>query len=152
MNRPQMHSISPKCLCNMHLIQEHSDLHAIHKLFSTEPEAIDNLIKNKRVNILKMEERHNELVKEIETRGFTHTDPLSLLGIIIEGKAVEELNIDLDYCLVECGECNEKMIKATAKGLVKYLTQLEVSEEDKDKVREKIDALVTLFRIKKETT
>ncbi len=70
--------ISPKKLCNQHLLGEHRELHAIwsillndRKGYRSHPETKRWVGKNKALFF-----RHQELVKEIKRRGYNHFSPL----------------------------------------------------------------------------
>ena len=75
--------MNPAYLCRKHLLGEHRELHAIwtvikenKKGYLRHPETIR--WKNKMPALYK---RHELLVKEMETRGYKHHSPLSLVGI-----------------------------------------------------------------------
>ncbi len=71
--------VPPAMLCRVHLLGEHRELHAIwtvltqnKKGYSKHPETLRWIGKLKALFL-----RHEELVKEMQRRGYTHKSPLS---------------------------------------------------------------------------
>ena len=72
--------LPPKQLCNLHLLGEHRELHAIWSIlinkkkgYSKHPETLRWVGKLKALFL-----RHDQLVKEMEKRGFNHKSPLNI--------------------------------------------------------------------------
>lgn len=71
--------INPKKLCNQHLFGEHRELHAIWSILTNDkkgyrhhPETKRWVGKNKALFV-----RHEQLLKEINRRGYNHNSPLN---------------------------------------------------------------------------
>jgi hypothetical protein len=86
--------ISPKKLCRSHLLGEHRELHAIwiiitenKKGYSMHPETL-----RWRGKLKAMYSRHDELVNEMNGRGFVHKSPLDKRKAT--GKSIQDIFVD----------------------------------------------------------
>ena len=86
--------LPPAKLCRAHLLGEHRELHAIWSIltqnkkgYSLHPETLRWKGKLKALYI-----RHEELVKEMNLRGFTHKSPLNYKFAI--GKSKQDIFVD----------------------------------------------------------
>ncbi|MFC2168761.1 pyrimidine dimer DNA glycosylase/endonuclease V [Acidobacteriota bacterium] len=86
--------ISPKELCRNHLLGEHAELHALWSIitggkkgYSHHPETLRWFGKLKALY-----NRHEQLVKEMERRGYNHRSPLD--KGIARGQAVQDVYLD----------------------------------------------------------
>jgi len=93
-NKMRIWDISPKKLCNRHLLGEHSELHAIWSIitldkkgFAQHPETLRWSGKLKALYL-----RHGKIVQEMKKRGFNHRSPLN--GDFAIGKSVQKDLID----------------------------------------------------------
>ena len=84
--------IPPKKLCRQHLLGEHRELHAIWSIltknkkgYSTHPETLRWKGKLKALYLV-----HEEIVKEMKSRGFDHKSPL-------EDDYASEKNVQKDF-------------------------------------------------------
>jgi hypothetical protein len=70
--------IPPGQLCQKHLLGEHRELHAIWTILTTDKKGYRNHPETKRwIGKLKaLYNRHEELVQEMERRGYVHKSPL----------------------------------------------------------------------------
>ncbi len=82
--------LSPRYLCNKHLIAEHGELHSLwsvilnkKKGFSKHPET-----NRWRGKLKALYNRHEKLVKEIKKRGYNHNSPLDKRRA--RGRAVQD--------------------------------------------------------------
>lgn len=87
--------ITPKNLCRNHLLGEHRELHAIwviitenKKGYSNHPETLRWIGK-----LHALYQRHTELVKEMECRGYIHKSPLDKKKAT--GKSKQNFFVDL---------------------------------------------------------
>ncbi|MGI9566530.1 MAG: pyrimidine dimer DNA glycosylase/endonuclease V [Nitrosopumilus sp.] len=87
--------ISPERLCRNHLLGEHRELHAMwvvitekKKGYSKHPETIRWKGKLKAMYL-----RHEELVKEMNHRGYNHTSPLDKRKAT--GKSKQDIFVDI---------------------------------------------------------
>jgi hypothetical protein len=83
--------ISPKCLCNKHLIAEHGELHSLwsvilnkKKGFSKHPET-----NRWRGKLKALYNRHEKLIKEMKKREYNHNSPLD--NRRARGRAVQDV-------------------------------------------------------------
>ena len=86
--------IRPEKLCRKHLLAEHSELHALwsvitnkKKGFSKHPETLRWKGKLRALYL-----RHQELVKEMERRGYKHRSPLD--ARLARGKSKQDKYVD----------------------------------------------------------
>lgn len=70
--------ISPQDLCRKHLLGEHRELHALYTVITQDKKGYSQHPETKRwVGKLKaLYNRHEALVKEMESRGYNHASPL----------------------------------------------------------------------------
>ncbi len=109
-----MWGINPKLLCVHHLLGEHLEMHmfagAINK-----GKSIQGYIDKNLVDVQKINMRHTELVKEMESRGMHHNSPLKAFYSLLKGTINIENNIkDLSD---RCEKCRER-IKQSGSGAV----------------------------------
>lgn len=71
--------IHPSKLCNKHLLGEHRELHAIWTILTTGKKGYSNHPETKRWEgkLKALYSRHEQEVKELDKRGFTHRSPLN---------------------------------------------------------------------------
>ena len=111
----RMWLVDPKLLCNKHLLGEHCEMHAfigtIKKGISIKGYITKGLIEPE-----KIQERHNELAYEMETRGMHHNSPLFTNISFWNGN---KGHIDIEANLIElsnrCEKCRKKIGEITKK-------------------------------------
>jgi hypothetical protein len=93
--------ISPDRLCRQHLLGEHQELHALWSIitmgkkgFSKHPETLRWKGKLKALYL-----RHEDLVREMERRGYKHRTPLELH--LAKGKAKQNEFVDSPELQIE---------------------------------------------------
>ena len=86
--------LSPTTLCRLHLLGEHRELHAIWSIltqdkkgYSLHPETI-----RWRGKLKALYNRHEELAKEMNDRGYNHQSPLNQKLAV--GKSKQDLFVD----------------------------------------------------------
>lgn len=86
--------LSPKRLCKAHLLGEHRELHAIWNILTKGKRGYSHHPETKRwVGKLKaLYLRHEELVREMESRGYSHKSPLD--ASLATGSAVQDEFVD----------------------------------------------------------
>ena len=98
----RMWMVNPKIMCRQHLLGEHVELHmsvgTIKKGISVKGYLDDNLLEPESIY-----QRHNELVKEMEARGYNHRSPLLLIPINMSKKIDREAS--LAELIRRCPEC-----------------------------------------------
>lgn len=70
--------LAPQLLCRQHLLGEHRELHAIWNILTQSKQGYRNHPETKRWQgrLAALFERHEELVKEMQRRGYRHGSPL----------------------------------------------------------------------------
>ncbi len=105
----RMWLVDPKFMCNQHLLGEHVEMHAfigtIKKGISIKGYITKGLVEPE-----KIQERHNELAYEMETRGMHHNSPLFTNISFWNGN---KGHIDIEANLIElskrCPECRKRI-------------------------------------------
>ena len=87
----RMWMISPKMMCNQHLLGEHRELHALVGTL-LKGTNIQGYIDNNLVEIQSIAERHTTLVKEMIVRGYKHRSPIVESQIVFEHLTNEQFN------------------------------------------------------------
>ena len=77
----RMWNINSELLCNKHLLGEHFEIHCAVGNLGHSGKWTKALAKKGYLEPQNFLFRHNELVKEMITRGFKHNSPLSVRGI-----------------------------------------------------------------------
>ena len=87
--------ISPKNLCKNHLLGEHRELHAIWTVITEKKKGYSNHPETNRWKgkLLALYMRHDELVKEMDRRGYSHKSPLDKRKA--SGKSKQDVFVDL---------------------------------------------------------
>jgi len=67
--------VNPKKLCRQHLLGEHKELHQLVGSLR-KGKSIQGHLDKGQVEVHKIHERHKELVKEMQARGYKHLSPI----------------------------------------------------------------------------
>jgi len=97
----------PKLLCRQHLLGEHLEM---HMFIGTIKKGINvsGYIETGLLDPNKLQERHDELVSEMEKRGYSHYSPLESVDIsYIDGKACIDAEGNLKELSSRCEECRK---------------------------------------------
>ncbi len=83
--------IQPALLCRQHLLGEHRELHAIWNVITQNKKGYSHHPETLRWNgkLPALHKRHEQLVKEMMRRNFTHTSPLPLGKI--QGSVIQDV-------------------------------------------------------------
>ncbi len=108
----RMWMLPPEMMCRKHLLGEHVEMHmlvgTIRKGISTQ-----GYIDNGLVELDRIQERHDALVKEMESRGYNHKSPLPEIPQI-EG---DFGTVDREESLREiCRRCDDCRLRSTTRG------------------------------------
>lgn len=111
-----MWNVDPQLMCKQHLMGEHVEMHMLREAIRKHPhgEAIaKGHAKKGQVNTRKIQERHDELVAEMESRRFNHDSPLDYEDEIEAG----EVDVDFHRTKLadECENCRERILAASEK-------------------------------------
>jgi len=69
--------VSPKILCNKHLLGEHNELHKLVGYLKTK-KSIKGWIESNCLELESIEKRHKNLASEMAKRGYSHKSPLKV--------------------------------------------------------------------------
>jgi hypothetical protein len=101
----RMWNVDPKIMCRQHLLGEHHELHmfvgAINRGLN-----LFGYLNNGMLEIGNIESRHNELVQEMDDRGYFHFSPLDPFPVTQQGAIDKEFN--LKDLLGRCERCTER--------------------------------------------
>lgn len=107
----RMWSVNPKWLCRQHLLGEHREMHCAYKAATTGKYNIEGYC-NGLVDFTKLKDRHNELVKEMEKRGYQHNDAVKVENLIdIKCKPVNA-DHNLHELYIRCKDYRERINQA----------------------------------------
>ena len=99
--------INPKILCTKHLMGNHVELHMFVGTLN-KGVSIQGYLDKGLIEVHNIKKRHEELVKEIESRGFKHNSPLVDFKEFIAGEINIEENVkDL---INRCPECKRRYL------------------------------------------
>lgn len=98
----RMWCVDPRGLCRNHLLGEHNELHKLVGSIRA-GHSIDGYVERDQVDTSRIKSRHDELVAELERRGFSHESPMEYddtlgLGEIDETANLEELKARCEHC------------------------------------------------------
>lgn len=107
----RMWMVNPKILCNKHLLGEHVEMHMFLGTFK-QKKSIKGYINNNLVEPLKLKERHDLLVKEMERRGMHHKSILNIndeLNYLSNNDINSLVNVhsSLEDLIGRCEECKK---------------------------------------------
>lgn len=114
----RMWNVDPKLLCRQHLIAEHCETHMFYGTIK-KGISIKGYLDKGLIEVHNLESRHDELSKEMESRGYKHNSPWPekkvgifhvLRGCVFEeewGKVNSEENIKI--LKEKCPECRRRM-------------------------------------------
>ena len=105
-----MWGVDPTLLCDQHLIGEHAEMHQEVGTLRNHPHGeaiVRGHAKKRQVDTAKIQERHDELARELERRGMTHDSPLSYEDTYDVGQIdPEENRVELSE---RCSECRRRI-------------------------------------------
>lgn len=80
----RMWLVDPKKLCRQHLLGEHLEMHMFAS-FINKGKSIKGFIDKRLVATDKIVERHNDLAKEMQRRGYIHKSPITMKDVVKRG-------------------------------------------------------------------
>ncbi len=116
----RMWLVDPAILCKSHLLGEHRELHALVGIIRS-GKSLEGYVRNGLIETDYIQRRHEELVAEMEKRGYNHKSPLDYsdrddnlrLGRVNDVKNVREL-------WLRCNECRERIEVCDQKWATEY--------------------------------
>jgi len=104
----RMWCVDPKLLCRQHLLGEHVE-HHMFVGFITKRRSIKGFVNKGLVEVHNIKSRHEELVKEMLSRGMNHQSPLKDFTDWNEGKVDRPGNIT--ELIRRCSRCKSRIQK-----------------------------------------
>jgi len=103
----RMWMVEPKIMCRKHLLGEHVELHMLVGSINKNKK-LNGFIDNGLVEIVSITERHNELVEEMNNRGYNHNSSLPEFDLKPEYKeCFVNREESLNELISRCNECNK---------------------------------------------
>jgi hypothetical protein len=100
--------VEPFILCRQHLLGEHSEIHK-HKHNFQKGHSIAGRIAGNAVEPLAMQDRHDELVREMLRRNYNHKSPYEQPDLSAYSDKERNFRVDRDASLLmlveRCGDC-----------------------------------------------
>lgn len=98
--------VNPKLLCNQHLLGEHVELHMLAGTLKR-GKSIKGFLEKGLVDPASITSRHEELVKEMESRGMNHKSPLS----VNQNLPHNPINVseNIEELKKRCQKCRDKI-------------------------------------------
>lgn len=106
--------VDPSILCRKHLLGEHAECHMIEGTLR-KGKSIEGFLRKKLVDPSSLYRRHNELVQEIERRGYNHKSPLETEGLDLESSPIDKM-ISYYNLGLRCEHCREAIRKKLPTG------------------------------------
>lgn len=104
--------VNPQFLCRQHLLGEHNELHK-HRPSFVKKHSVTKRILGNQIEPASMEQRHAELVAEMERRGFNHSSPFTQPDISYLPDQERQFKVDKDAALADlverCPNCRERV-------------------------------------------
>ena len=99
----RMWLVNPKTLCRQHLLGEHLEHHMLAGTIK-KGISVDGYIREGLLDPSKLSSRHDELVQEMERRGYGHYSPLESVDYAEDGACVD-VESNLRELASRCEEC-----------------------------------------------
>ncbi len=106
----RMWGINPKLMCDQHLLGEHSEMHqevGTLRNHAHGRKVVEGHAEENQIDTSLIQERHDDLVEELERRGFEHDSPMDYRDKLDLGEINIEKNIK--ELAERCEECRERM-------------------------------------------
>lgn len=103
----RMWMIPPSRMCNKHLLGEHGEIHKHRHNFEKKHKMGGRLAPTVQIVPHRMEERHDELVKEMEKRGMNHKSPFAQPDTSYLPRVEADLIYNVEDLATRCPECKK---------------------------------------------
>lgn len=101
----RMWMIDPKKMCNQHILGEHSEIHKHRHNFVKKHKMEGRLKYPAQIDPALMEFRHNQLVKEMGSRGMSHKSPYTQPDISHLPVVYMDIEYNIDDLANRCEKC-----------------------------------------------
>jgi len=109
----RMWGVNPKLLCRQHLLGEHNEIHKHRHNFVKKHSIAKRISPVVQIEPENMQKRHDELVKEMISRGYNHNSPFEQpdLSHLLDNERFAEINIYISIAdlLNRCPECSKRI-------------------------------------------
>jgi len=110
----RMWMLDPKLLCKKHLLGEHGEIHKHRHIFIKKYRIDKRMFPIVQIMPLKMQERHDQLVVEMENRDLNHKSPFQQPDVSYLPSEYLEAEADLIYnindLMSRCNACKQRII------------------------------------------
>ena len=106
----RMWMVDPKLLCRPHLLGEHREIHMIAGSVNKGRRSLNLLKSMQRMGIIEIQNlhsRHDELVEEMNKRGFKHNSPLPTIRYLWRLRGSVSREVSLQTLRGRCIACKE---------------------------------------------
>jgi hypothetical protein len=101
-----MWNVKTELLCRQHLLGEHNEVHAFIGCIK-KGTSLKGYIEKGLVEVQHIKSRHDELVNEMESRGYNHKTPIEEIELWVAGCVDSEQNIN--ELKTRCKYCRERI-------------------------------------------
>lgn len=106
--------VDPKLMCDQHLLGEHNEHHMLVEAIRKHEHGAaiaEGHGKKGQVDTSKLQERHDELVEEMESRGFNHKSPMDYEDELGFG----DVDVDRHQTMLadKCEDCRKRILAAS---------------------------------------
>lgn len=102
-----MWMVDTRIMCQRHLLGEHRELHGLAGMIRLDMKTwLNGYVRYGLVELNSIEARHQELVEEMEKRGWKHQSPIGKADIA--GDRVVDRHTSLTELLSRCEECSKR--------------------------------------------
>ncbi len=111
----RMWMVDPKYMCRQHLLGEHLELHMFVTSINKKMK-LTGFVKNNLLEVSSLKSRHEELVNEMEMRGYKHKTPLKDFDASYLGDLeLQKINIPQseEELFNRCDKCKELSLKVS---------------------------------------
>ena len=119
----RMWMIDPKLLCKKHLLGEHNEIHK-HRHNFVKKHSVKGRIEKGQIEPISMFDRHEELVKEMKSRGYNHKSDYSQPDISHLTTYEQNFKVDKSNSIKDltnrCEDCRKLILKNKEEGKYKY--------------------------------
>lgn len=104
----RMWGVDPELLCDQHLLGEHREMHQeVGQIRAGNLASVTGHAREEQVDTSKLQERHDELVDEMERRGMNHDSPMDYEDELDLGSI--DVDANLDDLRERCDDCRERI-------------------------------------------
>lgn len=106
----RMWMVDPKLLCRKHLLGEHGEIHKFRHNFVKKHKMAGRM---GQIEPARMEERHDQIAKEMLRRGYNHQSPYEQPDVSHLPEMIVNIQESLDDLSNRCEECKLAIAKHT---------------------------------------